>query len=84
MATPMVTGAIALVAGKVPETTGVNVESFLQKVSTLSATRDRYTRKILDFSKVPKIIEALKEPWWIVGDTSQSNQPVYNFEGSVW
>jgi len=84
MATPMVTGAIALVAGKVPETTGVNVESFLQKVSTLSATRDRYTRKILDFSKIPKIIEALKEPWWIVGDTSQSNQPVYNFEGSVW
>jgi len=84
MATPMVTGAIALIAGKVPETTGINVESFLQKVSTQSATRDRYTRKILDFSKIPKIIEALKQPWWTVGDMGQSNQPVYNFEGTVW
>lgn len=84
MATPMVTGAIALIAGKIPETTGASVQSFLQKVSTQSATRDQYTRKILDFSKIPKILEALKQPWWTVGDTNQSNQPVYNFEGTVW
>ncbi|MHC1773137.1 MAG: S8 family serine peptidase [Flexilinea sp.] len=76
MATPMVTGAIALVSGKVPETTGINVQSFLQNVSRVSATRNVYTRKILNFSDVPAALDALNNPWWRVGDP---DQPINGF-----
>lgn len=67
MATPMVSGAIALIAGKAPESGGVYAQTFLQRTSNLNAQRGMYTQKVLNFSNTLSAINYLNEPYWAGG-----------------